>query len=415
MLRPFPPGFRWGVATSGHQTEGGNTHSDTWFLEHVRPSVFREPSGQACNSYQLWREDVDLVAGLGLDTYRFSVEWARVEPADGEFSAEALAHYRAIVDRCLAAGIAPVVTYNHFTAPHWFARRGGWLDPAAPAAFGRYCGVVAEHLGDGVAFAVTLNEPDLPRLLTWLNIPAPVRDLERETLLAASREAEVPRYRAANVVLPEEMDAIADGMVAGHRAAREAIKARRPGLPVGLSLAIVDDQVAGDDASVRDRKRAEVYGRWLELAREDDFVGVQNYERARYDGTGPVPPPPGAPLNQLSSSDIYPRSLAGAVRYAHQAAGVPVLVTEHGLGHADDRLRAAFLEPSLAGLLDVIEDGVPVLGYLHWTLLDNFEWVFGYDVRFGLHEVDRATFARRPKPSAAVYSAIARAHAVDGR
>src|SRR5215467_476932 len=94
MPRTFPQGFRWGVATSGHQTEGGNTGSDTWFLEHVRPTVFREPSGLACNGYELWREDVDLVAGLGLDAYRFSVEWARVEPAEGEFSAEALAHYR---------------------------------------------------------------------------------------------------------------------------------------------------------------------------------------------------------------------------------------------------------------------------------------------------------------------------------
>jgi len=410
MPRTFPPGFRWGVATSGHQTEGGNTCSDTWFLENVRPTAFREPSGLACNSYELWREDVDLVAGLGLDAYRFSVEWARVEPAEGEFSAEALAHYRAIVDYCVAAGIAPVVTYNHFTAPHWFAKRGGWLDPKAPGLFGRYCGVVAEHLGDGPAWAVTLNEPNLPRLLSWFDIPAAARDLERATLAAASEAAGVPRYRAANLVLREEMDAIAGGMAAGHRAAREAIKARRPGLPVGLSLAIVDDQVVGDDASVRDRKRAEVYGMWLNLARDDDFLGVQNYERVRYDGRGPVPPPPGAELNQLGSSDIYPLSLAGAVRYAHAAAGVPVLVTEHGLGHRDDALRAALIGPALAGLLDVVEDGVPVLGYLHWSLLDNFEWIFGYDVRFGLHEVDRATFARTPKPSAAVYAAIARSH-----
>ena len=153
MARTFPEGFRWGAASAGHQTEGGNTGSDTWFLEHVRPTVFRQPSGQACNSYELWREDVDLVAGLGLDAYRFSVEWARVEPAEGQFSAEALAHYRAIVDRCLATGIAPVVTYNHFTSPHWFARRGGWLDPRAPEVFARYCGVVTEHLGDGIAWA----------------------------------------------------------------------------------------------------------------------------------------------------------------------------------------------------------------------------------------------------------------------
>ena len=410
MPRTFPLGFRWGVATSGHQTEGGNTGSDTWFLEHVRPTVFREPSGPACHGYQLWREDVDLVAGLGLDAYRFSVEWARVEPSEGEFSAEALAHYRAIADRCVAARIAPVVTYNHFTAPHWFAKRGGWLDPDAPALFARYCDLVTEHLGEGVAWAVTLNEPNLPRLLSWFDIPAAVRDLERATLAAASQQAGVPRYRAGNVVLPEEMDAIADGMAAGHRAARDAIKARRPGLPVGLSLAIVDDQVVGDDPSVRDRKRAEVYGMWLDLARDDDFVGVQNYERARYSSSGPVPPGEGAVLNQLGSSDIYPLSLAGAVRYAHEATGVPVFVTEHGLGHRDDTLRAAMIEPALAGLLDVIEDGVPVLGYLHWSLLDNFEWVFGFDVRFGLHEVDRVTFTRKPKPSAAVYAAIARAN-----
>ena len=127
------------------------------------------------------------MAGLGLDAYRFSVEWARVEPAEGEFSAEALAHYRAIVDYCVAAGIAPVVTYNHFTAPHWFAKRGGWLDPQAPALFGRYCGVVAEHLGDGPAWAVTLNEPNLPRLLSWFDIPAAARDLERATLARRER------------------------------------------------------------------------------------------------------------------------------------------------------------------------------------------------------------------------------------
>jgi beta-glucosidase len=411
---PFPPGFRWGAATSGHQTEGGNTNSDTWFLEHVRPSVFREPSDRACNSYELWRQDVDLVAGLGLDTYRFSVEWARVEPEEGRFSDQALEHYEAITGYCLARGIAPVVTYNHFTSPHWFARRGAWLDPEAPALFARYCGMVTEALGDSAAWAVTMNEPDLPRLLTWLGIPAEARELERATLLAASEQAGVPRYRASNLVLPEEMDAMAAGMAAGHRAAREAIKSRRPELPVGLSLAVVDDQVVGDDASVRDRKRAEVYGMWLDLARDDDFIGVQNYERARYDANGEVPPPAGAPLNQLSSSDIYPLSLAGAVRYAHEATGVPVLVTEHGLGHRDDTLRAAFIEPALTGLLGVIEEGVPVLGYLHWSLMDNFEWIFGYDVKFGLHEVDRETFVRTPKASAAVYSAIARAGGARG-
>src|SRR2546429_9173648 len=117
MPRTFPPGFRWGVATSGHQTEGGNTRSDTWFLENVRPTAFREPSGRACNSYELWREDGDLVAGLGLDAYRVSVEWARGEPTAGGVSAEGLARYRANVGYFGAAGGRPRGPPQHPTPP----------------------------------------------------------------------------------------------------------------------------------------------------------------------------------------------------------------------------------------------------------------------------------------------------------
>jgi beta-glucosidase len=405
--RRFPHGFLFGVATAGHQNEGDNRTSDTWFAEGVTPTVFREPSGKACNSYELWREDLDLVAGMGLTAYRFSVEWARVEPAEGEFSQDALAHYQDVVRRCRQLGIAPVVTFNHFTCPHWFAARGGWLDDRAPALFARYCGEVAARLGGDLAYAVTLNEPNLPRLLGWLELPPVVRDLERATLEAASRAAGVPRYRLANVVLAEDLQGIEDGLAAAHVAGRAAIKDRLPDLPVGLSVALVDDQVVGNDPALRDRKRAEVYQRWLELARDDDYLGVQNYERARYDGRGLIPPPDGVPRNQMGS-DVYAPSLAGAVRYAHDAAGVPVLVTEHGIATDDDALRARFIPEALAGLLDAVEDGVPVLGYLHWTLLDNFEWVFGYSNHLGLHEVDRRTFTRTPKPSASVYAEIAR-------
>jgi beta-glucosidase len=396
--------FLWGVASSGHQTEGDNSGSDTWFLEHVSPTVFTEPSGKACDGYARWREDVGLAAGMGLNAYRFSVEWARVEPSPGVFSSEGLDHYEAIVDHCLSLGLAPVVTFNHFTSPHWFAARGGWLAPDAPEVFARYCDRVAGRFGDRIAVAITLNEPNLARLLTWLDLPPVIRDLERATLEAASIAAGVPRYRVANVMLPEEMDAIADGMTAGHRAARNAIKAHRPDLPVGFSLAVVDDLVAGDDPSVRDRKRSEVYERWLDLARDDEFVGVQNYERLTYDADGVVDPPADAPRNQMGSA-VEPESLAGAVRYAHESTGRPVLVTEHGMATPDDSLRAAFLAPALDGLHRTMADGVPVLGYLHWTLLDNFEWIFGYAFRYGLHSIDRT-----PKPSAKAYSALVTAY-----
>lgn len=410
--RNFPDGFLWGVASAGHQNEGDNVTSDTWFAENVSPTVFRDRSGRACNGYGLWADDVDLAAGMGLNAYRFSVEWARVEPSSGEFSAAALDHYEAVVDRALERGMAPVVTYNHFTSPHWFAANGSWLDPSAPERFARYCDQVTARFGDRIAYAVTMNEPNLARLLTWIALPDFVRDLERATLAAASAAAGVERYRLSNVMLPEEMDEFADGMTAGHVAARAAITARHADLPVGLSIAVVDDVVDGDDASVRDRKRAEVYERWLALAEDDDFVGVQNYERIRYDGHGALPAPEGVAVNQMGSA-VEPLSLAGAVRYAYERSRRPVLVTEHGMSTADDALRAEFLAPSLAGLLDVIEDGVPVLGYLHWTLMDNFEWIFGYGHQLGLHAVDRETFARTAKPSAEVYAAIARAGAIE--
>ena len=214
-------------------------------------------------------------------------------------------------------------------------------------------------------------------------------------------------------MLPEELDAMADGMQAGHRAARAAIKSRRPDLPVGLSLAVVDDRVFGDDPSVRDRKRDDVYARWLRLAREDDFIGVQNYERAWYDAHGEVGAD-GGPAPEGLFSAVDTDSLAGAVAYTYAQTGVPIMVTEHGRATDDDTERAAFIEPSLSRLLDSIEEGVPVLGYCHWSLMDNYEWLFGYTVHLGLHAVDRETFRRIPKPSAHVYAAIVRSGLVDG-
>jgi len=407
MTLSFPADFLWGVATAGHQNEGDNIHSDTWFLENVTPTVFQARSGKATNGWELWENDLDLVAGMNLNAYRFSVEWARIEPVEGEFSDEALDHYEAVIDGCLARSLAPIVTFNHFTSPHWFAKRGAWLDDSAPELFARYCGAVMDRFGDRIHLAVTFNEPDLPEMLTWAGLPDFVSALERQTLEAASRDAGVERYRAGNVMLREDFAGMRAGMTAGHRAAKAAIKARRPDLPVGLSLALVDDVAAPGGEELRDRKRAEVYQHWLMLARDDDFVGVQNYERIEYGPDGQLPPAPGKVLNGMGTA-VEPGSLRGAVEYAHAVAGVRVLVSEHGVGTEDDSVRAGFIEPSLEGLSDAIAGGVPVLGYCHWTLMDNFEWIFGYGPKLGLHSVDRATFERTAKPSAAVYARLVR-------
>jgi beta-glucosidase len=409
MVRSFPEDFWWGVATAGHQNEGDNKASDTWFLENVSPTVFQEPSGKACNSWEIWPQDLDLAKQMGLNAFRFSTEWARIEPAPGEFDGEALDHYEEVVDGCLERGLAPVVTFSHFTSPHWFAMRGAWLDPEAPELFARFCDAVMDRFGERLAAGVTLNEPDLPEMLAWVGLPAEVLELEYATLQAASAAAGVERYRASNVVLPEDFAAMREGMTQAHTSARAAIKARRSDLPVGLSIAIADDQAIPGGEAVRDRKRAEVYDHWLRVARDDDFIGVQNYETFHYGPDGQLPAPEGAAVNEMDSA-VEPGSLSGAARYAHQISGRPVLVTEHGVGTEDDTVRANFIEPSLDGLLDAIDDGVPVQGYFHWTLLDNFEWIFGYSKHFGLHEVDRQTFARTPKPSASRYAALVRQH-----
>ncbi|MET9428085.1 family 1 glycosylhydrolase [Streptomyces sp. NPDC003036] len=412
----LPDTFLWGVATAGHQNEGHNSASDTWFLEHTTPSLFREPSGPACRGYQQWETDLDLAAGLGLNAFRFSVEWARVEPEPGVVSAEALDHYERKVDGCLKRGMAPLVTFSHFTAPHWFAAAGSWTAADAPARFAEQCDRVMARFGDRIAYAVTLNEPNLEQLLqAGAKLPAEAETLKTQMLAAAARAAGSDTYASANVIPAHRQDEFQAAFTRAHRAARDAIKARRSDLPVGVSIAIADEVALPGGEERRDAKRAAVYEHWLHEARNDDFIGVQNYERIVHGPDGEVTAD--GELNGMGTA-IAPESLAGAVRYAHERAGVPVLVTEHGIQTSDDTQRAAFVPAAIHGLAAEVGAGTPVLGYCHWTLMDNFEWIFGYGAQLGLHEVDRETFRRRPKPSAKAYADVVRSYRgtpADGR
>ncbi|MGV3510481.1 MAG: family 1 glycosylhydrolase [Novosphingobium sp.] len=405
----FPDGFLWGASTAPHQIEGNNTTSDLWFLEHQQPTVFAEPSGDAANSLLMWEQDLDLVKSIGLNTYRFGVEWARIEPAKGQFSEAMLGHYRRIVEGCRARGLAPVVTYSHFSAPLWFSAQGGWTNPESAELFARYCTRVTQAMGAQLHSAITLNEPNILLLLKAM-LPKPVWDIQKLTLDTAAKRLGAQKMVCGNVAAYEDLPALQAGLLAAHKAGRAAIKAVRADLPVGVSLAMLDDQAVGKN-SIRDRMRGELYGPWLEVAKADDFIGVQNYERALWDDKGKLPAPEGSVRN-WSGTEVWPGSLGGAVRYAHAATGRPVLVSEHGVGSDDDAVRAAFIPPALAGLKQAIDDGVPVIGYCHWSLIDNFEWIFGYRPKFGLASFDRVTFERKAKPSAAVLGAIAKANAL---
>lgn len=405
----FPPGFLWGAATAAHQIEGNNVNSDSWLVEHLKPTPYAVPSGDACDSFSRWPLDMDIARSLHFNTYRFSLEWARIEPEPGEFSVAMLDHYKAMIEGCRTRGLKAVVTFNHFTCPRWFATRGGWTNPDSPMLFARFCDRVARHMGNGIHKAITLNEPNLMRLLR-VKLPPQVFANNDALMAAAAKACGSTQFVAQFLENARQTDAILPIMIEAHRQGKAAIKAVRSDLPVGVSLAIEDDQAVGDPRR-RDEKRAYSYVPWLEVARSDDFIGVQNYERARIGEQGALGIPAGAPKS-TQGSEIYPDSLGGAVRYAWEVAKVPVLVSEHGIGTADDMQRAAFIPPALKSLKAAMDAGVPVLGYIHWSLLDNFEWVFGYEPRFGLVSVDRKTFKRTLKPSASVYASIVRANSI---
>jgi len=235
----FPEGFLWGAATAAHQVEGNNINSESWVLEHLPGTIYAEPSGDACDHYHRYRGDIALLAELGFNAYRFSIEWARIEPEEGEFSRAELDHYRRMLATCHEHGIRPVVTYHHFTSPRWLMRSGGWLDAKTPERFARFCERATDHLGDLIAAASTMNEPNLPVLLSRI-LPFDVREGEWWTTAAAAFDVTPDRLGLFQFVPTEQMREV---MLEAHDRARGdpgrsrrlpgGAHARAPGRPGG--------------------------------------------------------------------------------------------------------------------------------------------------------------------------------------
>lgn len=400
--KAFPKGFWWGAATAAHQVEGNNVNSDFWRLEQAKPTIFQEPSGDACDHYHRYPQDIKLLAGLGFNAYRFSVEWARIEPEPGVYSQAEIEHYRRMAATCRENGLTPMITYHHFTSPRWLAAMGGWESAAAADRFLRFCERVTKGLGDLTGAACTFNEPNIPLLLRWMKMPMPM-DLAMGMMQAAAKASGADRF---SVFLFGDPQKIGANMLATHRRAVEAIKSGPGEFPVGVTLAMQDEQAVGPD-NKRDEKRADVYDRWLETASKDDFIGVQTYTRARVGADGDLPPEQGVELTQMGY-EFWPEALEQTIRYAHAKAKVPVIVTENGVATDDDSKRIEYLRRALAGVQRCLDDGLAVRGYFHWSLFDNFEWVFGYRPKFGMIGVNRETQKRTVKPSAKFLGQVAR-------
>ena len=381
----FPSDFVWGVATAAHQIEGGNFNNDWWDFEHLAGSGCAESSGDACDSWHRWEEDLDLVAGLGLGAYRFSLEWSRIEPADGEFSVAALDHYKRICSGCLERGLLPVVTFHHFTTPRWLAQRGGWESPSAPERLAEFAARSVESLGDVIGWACTINEPNVVASMGYSQgeYPPGVHDA-------------LDRHLAVN-----------EAMVRAHRLTVEALRSGPGSFPVGMTVSM-DEMVASPGGEkVRDMAEEILENTFLRATGGDDFVGVQTYTRMHFGPDGLAPDDPSVPKSQMGY-EAWPDSVAYTVRRAAAVTGIPVVVTENGLASEDDAERVAFLSSALSGLQECVDDGIDVRGYFVWSLLDNFEWAQGYRPKLGLFSVDRTTFERRPKPSASWFAEVAR-------
>lgn len=386
----FPDGFVWGTAGAAHQVEGGNWNSDWWAWEHTPGGPCAEPSGDACDHLFRYPDDMAMLSDLGFNAYRFSVEWARVEPEEGLFSKQWLDHYRRMAATCLEEGLLPIVTFHHFTSPRWVAASGSWEDPGVVDRFARYCERVAAHLGDLMGMACTINEPNVVALYGY-----------RVGVFPPGATSTAARARAT------------EHFVAAHRRAVDAVKAGPGEVLVGLTLSMADWQAAGGGEARMEAYRHKMEDVFLEACRGDDFVGVQAYTRERIGPEGRLPPEAGVETT-LMGYEFWPEALEATIRRASEVTGgVPVVVTENGIGTDDDARRVEYVTRALQGVHRCLDDGIDVRGYCYWSCLDNFEWIFGYRPTFGLVAVDRETQERTPKPSATWLGNVARANALD--
>jgi beta-glucosidase len=383
----FPDGFLWGTATSAHQIEGGNFNNDWWDWEHNPDSGCAESSGDACDSLHRWSEDIELVAAMGLGAYRFSLEWSRIEPAEGEFSIAALDYYRRICAACRERDIAPVVTFHHFTLPKWLSARGGWEAPDGPDAFARFVTRATRGIGDIVGWACTINEPSVIASMGYSVGSSP-----------PGVKGDLARHLAVN-----------EALVRAHRLAVDVLRSGPGDFPVGLSASMDEFVAEPGGEAVCEAARDILEGTFLRATSGDDFVGIQCYTRQHFGPSGPAPDDPDVPTTQMGY-EYWPQVVEHCARRAAAATGLPVLVTENGIASDDDDERIAYLAEALRGVERCLDDGVDIRGYFVWSLLDNFEWGHGFRPKFGLHSVDRDTFIRHPKPSALWFGEVARAN-----
>jgi beta-glucosidase len=415
--RAFPPGFLLGTATGAHQIEGGN-HND-WTRFEAEPGSVRtgDVSGPAARSWELVDTDIALMQRLGANAYRFSIEWSRLEPTEGVWDEDAWAHYREQLEQLHAAGIRPMVTLLHFTLPLWLADRGGVTALDFPEQFGQLAAEAAARLGPLVDLWCTVNEPNIqilngyvegiwpPGLTATDQAVRAFASLLRAHAAAAAAIRSLDPTAEIGVTIslsrfePEESWNLLD-QLAAREAARvfdwafyDAIMAGRItfGLPLP-GVPSIDEPLPG-------------------LAGSVDFFGANYYGRnsVHFSPTAPhmVEVTPGTGKPDVLGWEVYPQGLLAILRTIHTRYRLPIYITENGISDEGGD-RDAYLQAHMYAVARALQEGIPVKGYFHWTLVDSFEWEAGYSKRFGLYKVESATGERTPGAGVATFQQISR-------
>lgn len=420
----LPENFLIGAATAAHQVEGNNIHSDLWAMEHMKHTSFIEPSLDAVDHYNRYEKDIKLMADAGLNAYRFSIEWARIEPEEGHFDSEAVDHYKAVIACCKKYGIEPFVTLHHFSSPKWLISKGGWEASTTPEDFAHYVRFIIGELGSELHYICTINEANM-----GIQVAAIAERYKRQMMAQMQAAQSGGNSADGSVQVGINLQKMLEGQKAAaaenlevfgvekvenftsmrtregdllilkaHELAKKEIKALYPDIKVGLTLSLHDIQPQEDGMERAKKEWDEEFMHYLPYIKDDDFLGVQNYTRSLIGADGQLPNPDGAELTQMNY-EFYPEALEHVLRKVAKDFHGDLYVTENGIATADDTRRVAFIDTALKGIVSCINDGLPVKSYFHWSLLDNFEWQKGYSMTFGLIAVDRSTQTRHPKES----------------
>ncbi|MBI4039998.1 glycoside hydrolase family 1 protein [Candidatus Daviesbacteria bacterium] len=389
----FPKGFLWGTATSAFQVEGNNINADWWSWEQkAQPPSKR--SGKAANEYALFEKDFDLAKELGQNTHRLSIEWSRIEPTEGQINLEEIEHYKKVLKALKDQGFSVMLTLHHFTNPVWFAQKGGWESAEAVDYFEKYIKMVVPEFKDYVDFWITINEPSIYVFMGFLLGAWPPNKKSKWSTLKVYNnlvQAHKKSYRIIHDLVPKAQVGIANSVSSfenfHHHSLLEDIV--EWGLDLGTNHLFY--QLSGMDTH--------------------DFLGVNYYFNRYISLNGEAILPSIVDVSQIKQDisdqgwEIYPPGIFNALVDLSDYHK-PIYVTENGIASTNDDRRVRFLLNYLNEIYHAIKVGVDVRGYYHWSLIDNYEWIDGYDARFGLIEVDFKNQRRTPRPSAYVYKEI---------